>query len=143
MLLSYEQMGDLMEQEAARFPDAFFERLNGGIRLEEEALPDPDFPEGEMYIMGEYCHDMLGRYIVLYYGSFAALLAEEDEETWKDEIFATVAHEFTHHMEDTAGLHALDDKDAEFLRQAREELGRKESGEGRVESEEWRVKSGE
>ena len=27
--------------------------------------------------------------------SFAALLADDDEETWKDEIFATVAHEFT------------------------------------------------
>ena len=60
---------------------------------------------------------MLGQYIMLC--NFAALLADEDEETWKDEIFATVAHEFTHHMEDTAGLHALDDKDAEFLRQAR------------------------
>ena len=34
-----------------------------------------------------------------------------------------MAHEFTHHMEDTAGLHALDDKDAEFLRQAREAYG--------------------
>ena len=73
--------------------------------------------------MGEYCHDLLGRYIVLYYGSFAALLAEADEETWKDELFATVAHEFTHHMEETAGLHALDDQDAEFLRRAREEYG--------------------
>ena len=43
---------------------------------------------------------------------------EEDEEGWKDEIFATVAHEFTHHLEETAGLHALDDKDLEFLREA-------------------------
>ena len=42
---------------------------------------------------------------------------------WKDEIFATVAHEFTHHMEETAGLHALDDADAEFLRQAIELYG--------------------
>ena len=50
-------------------------------------------------------------------------LEEEDEETWKDELFATVAHEFTHHMEETAGLHALDDQDAEFLRRAREEYG--------------------
>ena len=25
MLLSYDQLGDLMEQEAARFPDAFFD----------------------------------------------------------------------------------------------------------------------
>ena len=118
MVLSYEQMGDLLETEAARFPDAFFRDLDGGIQLEEKANPDPDFPPGEMYIMGEYVHNNLGRYILLYYGSFAALLSEEDEETWKDEIFATVAHEFTHHLEETAGLHALDDKDLEFLREA-------------------------
>ena len=53
MILTYEQMGDLLEEIAAQFPDIFFQDLNGGIQLEEGALPDPDFPEGEMYIMGE------------------------------------------------------------------------------------------
>lgn len=121
MIPTYEQMGDWLEEVAGQFPEAFFEELDGGIQLEETDLPDPDCPPGEMYIMGEYCHDMLGRYILLYYGSFARLLEGENIETWKDEIFATVAHEFTHHMEETAGLHALDDKDLEFLRQAMEE----------------------
>ena len=120
MIPTYEQMGDMLEEIAAQFPDAFLEGLDGGIQLEEKELPDPDFPPGEMYIMGEYWHDLLGRYILLYYGSFAALLQEEDEEVWRDEIFATVAHEFTHHLEETAMLHALDDADAEFLRQALE-----------------------
>ena len=121
MILSFDQVGDLLDEMAEEFPEEFYQDLNGGISLLPEAVEDP---AGEdLYIMGEYCNDMMGRYINLYYGSFAALLAEEDEETWKDEIFATVAHEFTHHMEDTAGLHALDDKDAEFLRQAREAYG--------------------
>ena len=31
------------------------------LTLLEEALEDPEFPEGEMYIMGEYCTDMLGQ----------------------------------------------------------------------------------
>ena len=123
MIPTYEQMGDWLEEIAQEFPEAFFQELDGGIQLEEEALPDPEFPPGEMYIMGEYVHDMLGRYILLYYGSFRALLDQEDEATWKDEIFATVAHEFTHHLEETAGLHALDDKDLEFLQEARAELG--------------------
>lgn len=118
MVPTYEQMGDWLEEIAGEFPEAFFQDLDGGIQLEEKALPDPAFPPGEMYIMGEYVHDNLGRYILLYYGSFAALLEEDDEETWKDEIFATVAHEFTHHLEENAGLHALDDKDLEFLREA-------------------------
>ena len=122
MVPTYEEMGDWLEEIAREFPDAFFEQLDGGIQLEEQAMPDPAFPPGEMYIMGEYCHDMLGRYIVLYYGSFVHLFQDESKQVWLDEIFATVAHEFTHHMEDTAGLHALDDKDADFLRQARESL---------------------
>ena len=121
MKLTYEQMGDLLEEIAAQFPDVFFEDLDGGLQLEEQALPDPDFPPGEMYIMGEYCNDLLGRYIVLYYGSFAALLDGEDEAVWREEIFLTIAHEFTHHLEDTAMLHALDDADAAFLREALEE----------------------
>ena len=113
MVPSYEQMGDWLEEIVQEFPESFFEDLGGGIQLEERALQDPDFPPGEMYV-----HDLLGRYILLYYGSFAALLPDEDEEGWKDEIFATVAHEFTHHLEETAGLHSLDDKDMEFLREA-------------------------
>ena len=121
MIPTYDQMGDWLEEIADQFPDAFFEDLDGGIQLEERELSDPNFPPGEMYVMGEYVHDTLGRYILLYYGSFAALLAEEDEEAWKDEIFATVAHEFTHHLEETAGLHALDDKDLAVLQQALED----------------------
>ena len=119
MVPTYEQMGDWLEEIAGGFPDAFFLDLDGGIQLEEEALPDPDFPPGEMYIMGEYVHDMLGRYIVLYYGSFAALLPEEDEEGWKDEIFATVAHEFTHHIEGRAGERGLERKDEQFMEEFR------------------------
>ena len=123
MLPTYDQMGDWLEEIAGEFPEAFFTDLDGGIQLEEKALPDPDFPPDEMYVMGEYVHDNLGRYILLYYGSFAALLSEEDEEAWRDEIFATVAHEFTHHLEETAGLHTLDDKDFEFLQEALAEYG--------------------
>ena len=119
MVPTYEQMGDWLEEIAQEFPEAFFEELDGGIQLEEDALPYPDFPPGEMYIMGEYVHDMLGRYILLYYGSFAALLAEEDEETWKDEIFATVAHEFTHHIEGLALEGGLDRKDEAELAEFR------------------------
>ena len=108
----------MLDSMAEALPPALFEGLNGGVNLLEEAVPDSEFPPGEMYVLGEYCDDLLGRYINLYYGSFAALFSWKDEEGWKDEIFATVAHEFTHHLEETAGLHALDDKDLEFLREA-------------------------
>ena len=101
-----------------------FEELNGGILLQEEAKLDPMFPEGEVYFMGEYVQDgYLGRYINLYYGSFLASARNEDwdEETWKEELYTTLAHELTHHVEGLANAHGLDDKDEEQLLRMLEE----------------------
>ena len=123
--LTIDQVNDLLDEMADSFPEELFDGLNGGINLLEEAKPDPEFPEGEMYILGEYCDDLLGQYINLYYGSFAALAEREDwgQETWEDELYTTLSHELTHHMEGRGGLHALDDRDAEELEEYRREYG--------------------
>ena len=132
MILTVDQVGDLLDEIAESFPSALFQGLNGGVCLQEEALPDPEFRE--VYILGEYCHDCLGLYINLYYGSFAVLAEQEEwnRETWLEElrqrIYITpacledparlrhvLAHELTHHLEHLSGLHALDDRDAEEL----------------------------
>ena len=125
MILTIDDVNDLLDEMAERFPAVLFDGLNGGVNLLEEALPDPEFPEGEMYILGEYCEDCLGRYIDLYYGSFAALAKKEDwdGETWREELETTLSHELTHHMESRGGLHALDDRDAEELALWRQEYG--------------------
>ena len=114
MRLSFDQAGELLDELAEPFPEALFDGLNGGVNLLEDAVPDPEFPAGEMYVLGEYREDLLGRYINLYYGSFAALAEREDwtEEDWR-----------THHMESRSGLHALDDKDEAELAAWRAEYG--------------------
>lgn len=124
MLLSFDETGALLDQMAESFPSAFYRDLNGGISLLPEALPDPEFPQEDLYILGEYCNDMMGRYINLYYGSFAALARQEDwsRQDWEEELYTTLAHEFTHHMEGLAGLRDLDEKDAAFLASLRAEL---------------------
>ena len=124
MVLTIDRVNDLLDEMAEEFPEALFDGLNGGVNLLEEAVPDPDFPPGEMYILGEYCDDLLGRYINLYYGSFAAMAEKEDwdEDTWADELYTTLSHELTHHMEGRGGLHALDDRDAEELEQYRRDI---------------------
>ena len=125
MVLSIDEVNDLLDTMAEEFPEALFDGLNGGVNLLEEAVPDTEFPAGEMYILGEYCQDLLGNYINLYYGSFAALAEQEnwDEAAWEDELYTTFSHELTHHMESRGGLHALDDRDAEELAQWRAEYG--------------------
>lgn len=128
MVLSYEQAGDLLDEVAEPFPEALFEGLNGGVHLVEDAMPDPEFPQAELYIMGEYREDLLGRYINLYYGSFAAVaeLEEWTEKDWAEELRQTLSHELTHHMEGRGGLHALDDKDEAQLAAWREKYGEAE-----------------
>ena len=125
VMLTIDEVNDLLDGMAEGFPEELFDGLNGGVNLLEEAKPDPDFPDGEMYILGEYCDDVLGQYINLYYGSFAALAKREDwdRETWEDELYTTLSHELTHHMEGRGGLHALDDRDAEELAEYRREFG--------------------
>ena len=68
---------------------------------------------------------LLGRYINLYFGSFAVLAEQENwsPRIWARELRQTLSHELTHHMEARAGLHALDDKDAAEMDAWREELG--------------------
>ena len=113
MRLTFDQAAELLDEIAESFPPALFDGLNGGVNLLEDTVPDETFPEGEMYVLGEYCDDLLGRYINLYHGSFAALAEKEgwSLDDWEEELLRTLSHELTHHMEARGGLHALDDKD--------------------------------
>ena len=125
MRLSIDEVEEALDSFLDTFPPALFQELNGGVNLLEDAVPDEEFPQGEMYVLGEYCEDILGRYINLYYGSFAALAEAEDwdKSTWVEELRTTLCHELTHHMESRSGLHGLDDRDAAELAAWREEYG--------------------
>lgn len=133
MILSFDEVGEILDEMAETFPEVFYRDLNGGISLLPEAVEDPEFPPGEIYIMGEYCSDQMGLYINLYYGSFAALAEKEEwtREDWEDELYTTLAHEFTHHIEGLALENGLDRKDeqelAEFRAYYREHYGKDES----------------
>lgn len=105
----------LAEKMVAAIPEAFLRELNGGIVVAEEAKPDPEIKG--VYILGEYIEDPygLGRFIVIYHGSFAALYAGEPEKVWKEELWATLLHEIRHHLEALAGVTDLDREDERIL----------------------------
>ncbi|MBO8141600.1 MAG: metallopeptidase family protein [Firmicutes bacterium] len=109
-----------------RIPQRFLVELNGGIIISEEAEQrDPDLPD--VYILGEYVEDPygLGRYIVLYYGSFRALFGDSPPDVWEAELWETLLHEIRHHLESLAGVDDLEIEDmrqlAEFRRWAEEQ----------------------
>ena len=52
MILSFDRVEEALDEMAEQFPTILFEELNGGVNLLEDAVEDPDFPAGEMYILG-------------------------------------------------------------------------------------------
>lgn len=114
MIYSFDQAAAVLDDLCETFPEPLFQRLNGGISLLPEAKPHPQFPEEGLYILGEYCRNRMGRYINLYYGSFAALARRENwsEEDWRKQLRTALAHELTHHVEGLAGEKGLEVKDA-------------------------------
>lgn len=77
--------------------------------------------DGGLLVLGECVRDgLLGRRVVLYYGSFAALLRNSPRGAWEREIRRTVRHELRHHLELLAGVDDLAREDLEFLARFRE-----------------------
>ncbi len=116
MMMSIDAMQELLEEIAAELPDVFFAELNGGILLLEDTVLAPEALDEDLYTMGEYCEDpLMGSYIVLYYGSFAEICQDMTEEEIREEIRATLLHEFTHHLESLAGERGLELEDEREL----------------------------
>ena len=113
-MLSFDEVGEILDRMAEELPQALFDGLNGGVSLLPDEVSDPEF-EDEVYILGEFCEDQMGRYIQLYYGSFAALAGQENwsRGDWERELRQTLRHELTHHIEGLAGDITLDMRDAE------------------------------
>lgn len=120
MVLSFDEVGEILDELAEKLPQELFQSLNGGVLLLEDEVPDPENGP-DLYILGEYCVDEMGRYINLYYGSFAALFFDEPREVWVEELDTTLRHELTHHVEGLAGERSLELKDEAFLLDYKEE----------------------
>lgn len=88
-------------------PSELLRDLNLGIVVIPDARKDEKY-----HIMGEYVLDEAGRHIVLYYGSFAAVLNNKPLEFWIEEIRETIRHELRHHIEDLAGSNDLARREA-------------------------------
>lgn len=110
----------MVAQALDRFPPALLEGLDAGVLVVERARRRADDPPG-VYILGEYVDDPhgLGRYVVLYYGSFRAILQDADARTVRREIEETIRHELRHHLESLAGVGELDEQDWRELQEMR------------------------
>lgn len=108
-MLSFEEAGTILDAAAEELPAGIYHDLNGGVNL----IPGEKRDENGNYIMGLYHHDEMGRYVEIFYGSFAALYAGAPDRKVAEELKRTLRHELTHHVEDKAGDRTLERWDEE------------------------------
>ena len=127
-MITFDEVGLMLDDVADEIPEDFYRELNGGIILQPESKMHPESRgydsigsnPGELYILGEYHNDRqgmggLGRYIAIYYGSFIRVYPYLSLDAQKNELRRVLIHEFTHHLESLAGERGLEVKDAQKL----------------------------
>ncbi|QOX62642.1 metallopeptidase family protein [Anoxybacterium hadale] len=119
-MITIEEMEQILEELAEELPAEFYRELNGGILLLPETKISPEAKKNDLYTMGQYRYNpSMGRYIVIYYGSFEALYAALPTENLKQKLREVLRHEFTHHLEDLAGERDLEKEDEAELERYR------------------------
>ncbi len=112
-MISFEEFEDIVLETADSFPEEFFRELNGGVMVRKRRRLHPAAVEHDLFILGEYHIDRyLGRFVVLYYGSFESCFGFCREEELRMHIRKVLLHEFRHHLESLAGERDLEMEDA-------------------------------
>lgn len=115
-MLPIEEVEIILDEIASELPQEFYKELNGGILLLPEMKLNPMGRNDDLYTMGEYhCGGGMGRYIVIYYGSFERVFGHLSRAGLKRELAHTLKHEFTHHLESLAGERDLEKEDERFM----------------------------
>ena len=104
-MINFDDFARIVMEEVDILPEYVHDELNGGVLVDSIAYPHPGRLADDLYILGTYSVDpILGKQIVIYYGSFISTFGNASESVYRDKIRETVRHEFLHHLESNAGL---------------------------------------
>lgn len=117
-MISFDAFEEITMEITDTFPEDFFRELNGGVMVRQHRHFHPAAEDHDLFILGEYHRDRyLGRFIVLYYGSFEGCFGGLPEEALREQIRKVLLHEFRHHLEALAGERDLEIEDAVSISQ--------------------------
>lgn len=112
-MIMYEEFENIAYEIAETFPEDFFRELNGGVVVRRRCRLHPQAEANDLFVLGEYHRNKhLGRFVVLYYGSFERCFGNVPEEELRERIRKVLLHEFRHHLESLAGERDLEIEDA-------------------------------
>lgn len=104
-MITYDEFEQLVREELEQLPPYTREELNGGVLVDPSAYLHPGRVADDLYILGTYAQSgVMGKQIVLYYGSFVQTMGGADYAQLRMQVRETLRHEFLHHLETRAGL---------------------------------------
>ena len=112
-MYTFEECGEMLDEIADSMPYELYRDLSGGMRIVPHAKLHPKAVSNDLFILGEYHRDRLGKYIVFYYGSIIRCYGNLPRDKFYEMLRRTLAHEVRHHNEYLAGsddLNLYDDK---------------------------------
>lgn len=112
---TFEQCGQMLDQIADSMPTELYRELNAGISLVPQAKIHPAAVNNDLYILGEYVRDYIGKSIVFYYGSINRIYGSLPHDKIFKELERIFHHELRHHNEFLAGCDDLGDYDYEQI----------------------------
>lgn len=112
---TFEQCGQMLDQIADSMPTKLYRDLNAGISLVPQAKIHPAAVNNDLYILGEYVRDYIGKSIVFYYGSINHIYGSLPHDKIFRELEKIFHHELRHHNEFLAGCDDLGDYDYEQI----------------------------
>lgn len=115
MLDRLDEVEELLNEIYEETPKILLRDLNGGIVIEEEICYHPESVNNDLVCLGAYKRDLLGRNVVIYYGSMMKMYGHLSREGLKEELKKVLYHELTHHNEYLAKEYGLEIADREFL----------------------------
>lgn len=106
-MISFEECGELLDEIADSLPLELYRELNGGILLRPEIRLHPKAVDNDLFILGVYVRDSLGKSIKIFYGSFVRVFPNLNKDEAKEELKKILVHELRHHNEYLAGVDDL------------------------------------
>ena len=114
-MITFEECASMLDEIADAMPYELYRELNGGISIVPQIKYHPVARNNDLYILGEYNRDLIGRSIVFYYGSIARVYGNADKERLRKELDRILRHELRHHNEHLAGCDDLGIMDDEQI----------------------------
>ena len=107
-MFTIEETNEMLNEIADTIPEELYRELSGGITLLPQAKIHPKAINNDLYILGEYCISSIGKYIRIYYGSFAKIYSNGcNKEQYYEHLRKVLVHELRHHNEELAGYKDL------------------------------------